>query len=51
MNIQPNPYEINKAYRQEQEVRSEQQRLAAEAQAKPEKSTVPLLVLLFSVFK
>jgi hypothetical protein len=51
MNIQPNAYELNKLYRQEQEARSEKQRLAAAAQAKSEKKTPSLLVLLLSVLK
>ena len=51
MNIQPNAidYELNKLYRQEQEARCEKQRRAA--QAKSEKKTPSILVLLLSVFK
>jgi hypothetical protein len=48
MNIQPNAYEINKAYRQTQEVRSETLRRAEEIKAKPEKIIPPSLVQLFS---
>lgn len=51
MNMQPNAYQLDKSYRQQQEIRSEKQRLADAAQPKTEKSKPSLLVQLFTVLK
>jgi hypothetical protein len=52
MNIQPNAYELNKIYRQEQEARSERERQAKACQETSEKSSKPsILALVLSVLK
>jgi hypothetical protein len=51
MNIQPNTYELNKIYRQDQELRSEKIRQAEATQAKTEKRINPVLVQLLGIIK